>query len=210
MLDRDRLLKISELDSDKIAQMDDNQFNSFAKTINDFIDGFPAQEADVKHALRNKNRGVLLESLIGICDMLKEINAVKLSNERLEQLSAMGNADFKDLQIFVINLLKSASALSIDLQMAECQDAGESQDEQKSLSKNNILVVDDRYFSLAFIKTMLNNTGYSVTCINSGVEAIEHLKSNCPDLCKKNRQKIRRIKFNCCSHGWRNKCRGSS
>ena len=184
MLDREQLLKITELDAAVIEQMDGEQMTSFTATANAFIDGFPFQEESVKSALKLKDRGALSESLSAVRDMLRQIYAEKLAESCLTCLGTIDDVPYEELQNFVINFLKSVSALSIDIQMAEYQDASKppAGGGQGPAGKNTILAVDDRHFFLTSIKTMLQNSGYKATCINSGMAALNYLKNHRPDL----------------------------
>ncbi|MCL2018405.1 MAG: response regulator [Oscillospiraceae bacterium] len=185
MLKRERLLEISGLDSDKIRETDDKDLEVFAIAVSCFIDGLPAQERDIKNALKTKNRGVLFETLIGICDFLQEVFATKLAEECLNKIDSMKDADFEELQPYVIEFIKAAYVLSIDLQMAESVEIEElptEEEEPKPELNNKILAVDDRFFFLEYIKSMLENTGYEITCISSGAKALEYLRGNRPDL----------------------------
>ncbi|MDR2572619.1 MAG: response regulator [Oscillospiraceae bacterium] len=49
-------------------------------------------------------------------------------------------------------------------------------------NKKNILAVDDASFFLTSIKSMLRDSNYNITCINSGNAALNYLKKNQPDL----------------------------
>ena len=89
------------------------------------------------------------------------------------------------LEAFVVEFLKAVSALSIDLQMAEYKDAaadGARAEAERQPPGNAILAVEDRHFFLIAIKTMLQGSGYKVTCINSGAAALNYLKNHRPDL----------------------------
>jgi len=187
MTDIERLLEISELDDAKIMQMDDSHLNSFTETANSFIDGYPAQEEKVKNALKAKDFDVLTESLAAVCDMLRQIYAEKLAEECSNRLETVDDAQYEDLQAFVINFLKTVSALSIDLQMIEYHDIPDtpkpsSDSAQGSAKRKTILAVDDLPFFLNTISTMLHNSGYKATCINSGKAALNYLKTNQPGL----------------------------
>jgi len=187
MLDRERLFEISELDGDRIRQMDDSHLNSFTINANSFVDGYPAREESVKSAMKAKDRGALTKSLAAVCDMLRQIYAEKLAEECSSHLDAVDDADYEDLQAFVINFLKTVSALSIDLQMIEYHDIPDtpkppSDSAPKPADRNSILAVDDLPFFLNNISAMLNNSGYKVTCINSGKAALNYLKNHRPDL----------------------------
>ena len=184
MLDKERLLKISELDGARIRQMDDSHLNSFTVTANAFIGGYPTHEENVKNALRAKDRGALTKFLTVVRDMLRQIYAEKLAEACSNRLNTVEDAPYEDLQAFVIDFLKTVSALSIDLQMIEYQDMPNPLHggAQEPADRNAILAVDDAHFFLNTIQAMLHKSGYKLTCINSGTSALNYLKSNRPDL----------------------------
>ena len=152
MLNRERLLKISELDGAKIRQMDDDSLNSYTATANSFIDDYPAKEENVKNALKAKDYGALTESLTAVCDMLRQVYAEKPAEACSNRLGAVDDAHYEDLQAFVIDFLKTVSTLSIDLQMAEYRDISKpiSGGSEEPADKNVILAVDDLPFFSKF------------------------------------------------------------
>ena len=182
MLDKERLLEISELDGARIEQMDESQLNDFTTAINAFIDGFPAQGENVKNALKLKDLDVLAKSLLAVHDMLRQICADSLADLCSTQLNAMDDVQHVDLQAFVTDVLKAASTLSIDLQMLEYQESSPIDATPAPAGKNTILAVDDQHFFLNTIKVMLQDSGYKLTCINSGASALNYLQINQPDL----------------------------
>jgi len=69
------------------------------------------------------------------------------------------------------------------LQMIEYQTEGAPSDVIKEPEcKNSILAVDDTHFFLQMIKTMLKDTDYKVTCVNSGESALNYLRKHRPAL----------------------------
>jgi len=182
MFDKERILKISELNDVRIRQMSESHLSSFAVAVNSFIDSFPTQEENVKSGLKAKDREVLAKSLAELWDILQQIYAENLAEACLNQLNTIDNTQYEDLETFVINFIKAVSALSIDLQMVEFQDIPKPRGIQEPAGKNTILAVDDRNFFLTTIKAMLHNTGYNVTCVNSGMSALNYLKKHRPAL----------------------------
>jgi len=184
MFNKDQLLKISELDKTNVEQLTDEQMTAFAATANSLIDNFPSLAENIKTALEAKDFAVLEKLLTDTSGMLRQIFAEKLAEECSCMIKTINDIQYADLQAYVITLLKTVSALSIDLQMAEFRDISEQPDSnaEESAAKNTILAVDDRHFFLTSIKTMLQDTGYKVTCINSGTAALNYLKNHRPDL----------------------------
>ena len=184
MFDKERLLKIQELDKAIIEQLDDKQLAAFSIAAGSLTDDFPSISERVKSALEQKDIAALTKLLTDICGILRLISASKLAESCIAMIQTLGETKYEDLQAGVIDFLKSVSALSIDLQMAEFKEIPGQQESnnEESAAKNTILAVDDRHFFLTAIKTMLLDTGYSVTCINSGAAALNYLKNHRPDL----------------------------
>ena len=187
MFDKERLLSISELDGEKTAKITEDQMGDFAISANSLIDNLPTLAGNIKTALDGKDRAALSKALVDVCGILQSIFAEKLSMSCLNRIENINSAQEEDLQAFVIDFLKSVSALSIDLQMSKYRKTSEQPPENAAsaiepAAKNSILAVDDRHFFLTAIKTMLQGTGYKVTCVNSGAAALKYLNKNKPDL----------------------------
>jgi len=189
MLDKGLLLKISELDYNKIKHIEDSQLSNFSMTVNSFINDFPAQDEIVKTALKAKDYVALTMSLTLICDMLRQIYAEKLAEKCTVYFSKIGNVRYEDLQNFIIDFLKTVSALSIDLQMIEYQEHVPAKVPkqtpgivQNPENKNTVLVVDDVSLFLMTTQKILQDAGYNVTCVNNGMAALNYLKTNQPIL----------------------------
>jgi CheY-like chemotaxis protein len=193
MQKKDRLLKISELNEFKIRQLAGTNLDSYFVIADLFIDSFPSQEESVKVALSAKDRATLAKSLSSLCDILRKLYADNLAEWCAGYLSRIDSVEYEQLQTFIIVFLKAASALSIDLQMVEhsnaaADTAGETSEQptsrkkQKPVDENSILAVDDEQFFLTYIKTMLQDSGYKLTCISTGKGALNYLKTNRPSL----------------------------
>ena len=185
--------------SEQLKTITDSPYKDFELVVFDFlktvhaaasnvVDNYPLLEENARNALTSRNFDELTVQLAEICDMLSQINAEEMGRECISQLETVKNSDapFKDLENYVVEFLKTVSALSIDLQLVVYQD-GEGPGSLSEIGsavagKNTILAVDDRHFFLSSIKTMLQNTGYKATCINSGAAALNFLKNNRPGL----------------------------
>jgi CheY-like chemotaxis protein len=185
IIDKEQLLSISDLNSEKIKAMDDNQLSEYVQNANFFIENFPGKENTLKIALEKKDHGFFVKILSDIKDMLLEIKADEMVAECEKQINEIGNTKHEKLEAFVTYFLKSASMLSIDLQMVmyrqlknEKADHGAKEsDEPKS-----ILAIDDTEFFLCTLRTLLQNTPYKLTCTTSGKAALAFLQKNKPDL----------------------------
>ncbi|MCL2055274.1 MAG: response regulator [Oscillospiraceae bacterium] len=185
MLDKERLLKVSEIDGDSIRQMNMSMLDTFTITADSLIDGFPALEENIKNALKADDRDSLTKYLLDLHDILRQVYAERLAESCLNQLNTIFSTEYDDLQAFVVYALKAVSALSIDLQMAGHKDMPKlygGVSSEVSDDKKTILAVDDRHFFLNAIKNMLTGTGYKLVCISSGMSALNYLDNHKPDL----------------------------
>ncbi|MCL2099356.1 MAG: response regulator [Oscillospiraceae bacterium] len=184
MLNIDQLIKISGLNSAKIETMDDGSLGEFTAAAKSFIDRLPKYEENIKNTLKNKDYGELTKSLAAVCETLNALYAEKLVESCSNYLSIIADIEYEKLQAFIIDFIKTISALSIDLQMVEYKAAPEATAEAppETAGTNTILAVDDVNFFLNNIKTMLDGSGYKVTCISSGISALNYLKKNRPGL----------------------------
>ena len=180
MFDKERLMRIPELDEVKTEQMDESQLNAFATTANSLIDNFPSLADNAKTALETKDIEALTKLLTQICGILRQVYADKLADDCQSEIETLSSSQYEEMQAFVVDFMKNVSALSIDLQMAKFIDptTQPSEGDGESAATNTILAVDDRHFFLTAIKTMLQGTGYKATCVNSGEAALKFLKNH--------------------------------
>ena len=50
------------------------------------------------------------------------------------------------------------------------------------MSVNRILIVDDEPYITRVLKLVLQKEGYQVTCVNNGLQALDHYSNNRPDM----------------------------
>ena len=209
MLDKNRLFALSELELGGNV-MDDAQFIVLASRVEDFIDGFPEKEAEIKIYLREKNYEALVQGLSATRNTLLEIYAMRLAGECLRQIDrikeATAGAEHTRIEEDLLILMKNISMLSIDIQMEKLQeekeagaaaDASPDQPDQPApappppplppprpprTGPANILAVDDSAFFLHSLKTHLKGSPYKLTCVNSGADALGFLGKNHADL----------------------------
>ena len=184
MFDKERLLKISQLDETKTRQLNESQMNAYSAVAGSMIDNFPVLADKAKTALETKDIEGLTKLLTQIGAILQQIHADELAAQCLNEVSTMSTAQYDDIQAFIVDFLKNVSALSIDLQMAkfEAPPPKPAAEVAKTEATNTILAVDDRYFFLTAIKNMLQGTGYKATCVNSGEAALKYLETHRPAL----------------------------
>jgi len=192
MICKERLLEISELKLAGIQQMDENKLNTYAKSLNSFVEALPVQEDRIKTALETKDNDALSKCLADVRDLLAEICASDMADECTKQIKDLNNVKHEKLEAFMAYFLTSLSMLSIDIQMAELK---EHEDEAslpfvdipaeaapESIEKKCILAVDDTPFFLTTLKKILQDTDYKLTCVTLASDALKFLEKHQPDL----------------------------
>ncbi|MDR0473276.1 MAG: response regulator [Treponema sp.] len=191
MINRERLLAISELKLAGIQKMDEGKFEAYVRSLNSFIECLPAQEEKMKASLEAKDYASLAKALADVRNLLEAIHAGYMADECTKQIKELKNVRHEKLEVFMTYFLANLSMLSIDIQMAEHKEEGGDafpfekkqgggkggQAEQKS-----ILAVDDTAFFLTMLKTTLQDTEYKLTCVKSGEDALKFLEKRHVDL----------------------------
>jgi len=191
MINKEQLLKIANLNiAGEIEQMDDNQLNEYVQALNLFIENYSAMEEKFKTNFEANDSDFIFEGLITISDMLRKIRADVLAEECLNQINNIRDMEHGKSEAYVTNFLAAVSMLSIDIQMAMIlneQTEDESAPPDKSAeapkgTRTSILAVDDVTFFLNALQVLLKETGYQLTCVNSGAAALSFLRNHSPDL----------------------------
>jgi len=164
------------------------QLDKYVQTLNTFVERLPALETELKADLEKKDHTSISRHLSDIRGMLIQIHADELEAECLKFINGLVSDKAEKIEARMTYLLSVLTMLSIDIQMAvykeETEEAPvqrEAADEQEPVKKS-ILAVDDNAFFLNTLKTALQDTGYKLTCVNSGMAALRYLKKNNPDL----------------------------
>jgi PleD family two-component response regulator len=186
-MDKNRLLSLAELNlQGKTEQMDDGQVEAFVQKMNSFIDSFPAQERAIKEALAAHDGATVSKSLVAIWDMLNKLFAENLAARCLTLVNDLKEISGESMEALVTAFLTDASALSIEMQMAQQISAESGQAATETVVEDtreyNILAVDDAAFFLGALKNFLDGTQYKLTCLTSGTTALRYLASHTPDL----------------------------
>ena len=200
MTEKEHLLKIVNLNiAGKIEHMDDLQLNEYVQALNSFIEKYPALEEKFKTVMEEKDYDFVLEGLIAVCDMLGKIHADVLAEEGMKQINNLKDMDPGKNEAYITNFLAAVSMLSIDIQMAmfykeqkeekqekqekeETKPAPEKKADAPKNKRTSILAVDYVTFFLSSLQALLKDSGYVLTCVNSGEAALKFLRDNTPDL----------------------------
>jgi CheY-like chemotaxis protein len=187
---KEQLLGIPELNiTEKLIRMDDSELDEHVRLLNSFVDKFPKQEENIKHALGKKDYPVLSENIMVVKDLLVQINADTLANECLQHLNEFTTANHEKIETYVTHFLFALTMLSIDIQMATLkgEQGWKNQRPKKTAVKAedgeiSILAVDDNALSLGMLKNILEDTEYKLTCVISSRDALKFLQNHQPDL----------------------------
>jgi len=205
MIDKIRLLKVSALSlAGKLDGMDEMQFFTYLSSLDSFTDSFPEIEKTINEALAIKDYEFCTASLKDLQERLSGIHADYLAKECARRIHDLGGSDHERIEANMTLFFADVSALSIDIQMAESQtpraeypeekEAGEasaaeaaeeSEEGSNSVGSDgviNILAVDDSAFFLNRLKTFFKGSDYVLTCVNSGKNALQHIKTNNPNI----------------------------
>jgi two-component system sensor histidine kinase/response regulator len=185
LVSKEQLLSVSDLNSEKIKEMDDNQLCEYVHNINLFIENFPAKEETLKIALAKKDYEFFITIISDIKQMLSDVKADDMVAECEKQIGEIGNTKHEKLEAFVTYFLKSVSMLSIDLQMVMYKKKKKGKTDSDIRASNgpkSILAIDDTEFFLCTLRTLLQNTPYKLTCTTSGNAALTFLQKSKPDL----------------------------
>jgi CheY-like chemotaxis protein len=189
MINRERLLAISELSLAGIQKMDESKFEVYVRSLNTFIEGLPAQEEKMKDAFEAKDYLSLAKAFADVRDLLETIHAGYMADECTKQIKELKNVKHEKLEVFMTYFLTNLSMLSIDIQVAVLKEGEASPSKKKpgdnkggSAEQKSILAVDDTAFFLTVLKTTLQDTEYKLTCVRSGEDALKFLEKRSTDL----------------------------
>jgi CheY-like chemotaxis protein len=188
MLNKERLLEITELKLAGIQKMDENRLNDYAGSLNLFVENLPLQEEKMKTSLEAKDYASLAKALADVRDLLEAIHAGYMADECTKQIKELKNVKHEKLEVFMTYFLTTLSMLSIDIQMAEHKEDASPVEKEPgnnkggSTEQKSILAVDDTAFFLTVLKTTLQDTDYKLTCVKSGEDALKFLEKHNVDL----------------------------
>jgi CheY-like chemotaxis protein len=190
MVNKERLLSISELSQAGIQKMNNTAFEAYLGSLNSFIEAMPDYDEKMKSALEAKDYPSLSNSFADVRDLLEAIHAGYKADECTKQIKELKNVKHEKLEVFMTYFLTSLSMLSIEIQMAELKEGEDASFYEKKQSNKRgrsaepkcILAVDDTAFFLTVLKTTLQKTAYKLICVRSGEDALKFLESHQADL----------------------------
>jgi Response regulator containing CheY-like receiver, AAA-type ATPase, and DNA-binding domains len=183
----EKLLEISELNTEKIEQMEEDEFINYLQFLNAFTERYPEQEEKINEALKTKDNDALKKNLTDIKEILEKILADEMAQDCAKQINAIGSTSPEKIEAYMRYFLSSLSMLSIDIQMAgqkiETTIAlPQNAQDDKVKSGIKILAVDDTAFFLTILKKILQDTRFKLACVSSGRDALKYLEKHQPDI----------------------------
>jgi CheY-like chemotaxis protein len=203
MITKEHLMTIPELKlTGKPVLSSPEQFDTYVKSLNSFIDSFPAQAEKMQDAVDDEAYSALAQQVAIICNLLTRIYAEDLAAKSRREFDKLNNASARDItgiEAFVENFILTVSSLSIDIQMASrgvrstpaprpvttprppaprpsapVAPSSGAMPERKG-NYPLLLAVDDAVMFLDTLKRLLEHEPYDLHCVSSGDEALKFL-----------------------------------
>jgi CheY-like chemotaxis protein len=136
MFNKERLLTISEIKGgSKLSSMSDGQFANYDRTLNAFIDNFPAQADKMRAAVEKQDYTGLTKTLTDVATVLEIIFATGIAQDVKKQIHALGQGGTSPdvVEAAVEKLILNISSLSIDIQMSAHKKAAAPQPQVKQI-----------------------------------------------------------------------------
>ncbi|MCL1988394.1 MAG: response regulator [Firmicutes bacterium] len=205
---KDGLLKIKAINkNDHIAKLNENDFKQYVTELEKFCDTLPNYDETLKSEMKKEDYFAVANTLSELATMLKtshaldlSANCAKQSSQITEQIKAKSIVP-NELEDKIIELSRSLSEFSIDVQMALHQEEAHAHAHDENAMKFSdldedeppppppepkqtytILAVDDVSFFLQIIRMHLQNTPFKATCVNSGKAALRFIDNHHVDL----------------------------
>jgi len=115
---REKILTLSDLDTDAISQMEDEELNAYLKILHGFHDEFKTQEAGLRNSLKIKHYAIVLQCLNAVEETLIKLRATDLASDCRKQINIskdFNNIRHEKLEVSINYLLSSMSMLSGDI-----------------------------------------------------------------------------------------------
>jgi len=195
---KEKLLTISELNSETIKSKTDDELSDYIEVINAFHTEYQAQENGLKGAIKIKHYVFVLQWLNTIEETLNKIHADELANDCRNQIST--NKDFNNirhekLEVFVNYILSSMSMISADIKQLHLpkhysQAAASDHPEVEvqllipgSLpDAKTVLLINKMTIFMNSFKNALSDFGHKLIGVTTAEAAISYLKTTKPDL----------------------------
>lgn len=203
MINRKQLLAINDLKlSGSLEQMSDSQLSEYNKNLDEFVDGYPAYEMELKRAFVVKDYAGLSKTSLSLRNILSLMYAEELEQGCLKLLGDIQTGGYEATEAYFTYFLTTLSALSIAIQIAqhkEDKDEGTAvhspapaetvvhspapaEESDRRYSQKTVLAVDDTSIILSSLKTFLQGTQYKFAGVSSAAAALKYIQDHRPDL----------------------------
>jgi len=199
---KDKLLTITELDSDMISNLSIEELSDYLWTLSSFHTEFQSQENGLRGSIKIRHYVFVMQWLATIHESLIKIHATELANDVSSHMAA--NKDFNNirhekLEVFINYLLSSMSMLSADIKMLhlpkKIDQARKKEDfpehiavEVELLSHGTgpnaktVLIVNKMKMFMNSLKKAMGDTGNILIGVTTTEAALGYLKTAKPDL----------------------------
>lgn len=192
MISKKHLLAINELNiSESIGKMNDSQLVAYNKNLEEFVDEYPAYEAELKRAFATKDYTAFSHTVLRLRNSLSLLCADDLTQSCLKLLNDIKTGRYEVTEAYFSYFLTALSSLSISIQVAWQKGEQEEISAEpvpapvagSNLNKvKTILAVDDMSMILSSLKSALQGTQYKFVGASSAAAALEYIKNHSPDL----------------------------
>ena len=186
MVDRNRLFSIKELD---IPNLGDEALEEYMLELFFFCDTLPSHEESIKTVLAERQYDAAVYLMKSLEMFLTNLRAFTLSKvctataDELEKAIESGEEiNHEYFESKINDLFVTLNTLLIDIVVAGCiidctprGDKFRARANKQKVEAANILVVDDAKFFSNTLQIYFQQTKHTLTCVNSGEDAIEVL-----------------------------------
>lgn len=193
-INKQQLLAIRNLDLYEINKMNDSDYDNYCTRLEEFVEKFPTQEAELKNLFAANDLSGFARTLWALSETFSAIYAVDLL-KKCETLSVDIKNPNRDMaEACLTYFLTSVSMLSIEIQMARHKSPEEAPaevtpevavlqyDTEIVTRQKSILAVDDVSLLLNTLRGMLQGTQYRFTGVTSGDAALRFVQGHDADL----------------------------
>jgi len=199
---KDKILTVSDLDSNAITQMSEEELSDYVKVLHNFQSGFASQETGLRNALKIKHYAIVLQFLNAIEETLINLHATELAKDCRKQIDS--NKDFNNirhekLEVSINYLLSSMFMLSSDIEAlhlpselahtkSKIDAAAQNEVEVELLSPGSspdaktILIINKMTMFMNSFKNALGEKDHKLIGITTAESAVAYLKTSKPDM----------------------------
>jgi len=199
---KEKLLTISELNSELITNMSDSHLSDYIQFLNSFHADFQAQENGLRGSIKIKHYVFVLQWLNTIQETLIKLRATDLAKDCMSQINI--NKDFNNirhekLEVFINYLLSSMSMLSADIKMLHLPKEFKKADGENgspehieveiellspgsSPDAKTVLIINKMTMFMNSFKNALGDVAHKLIGVTTAEATVNYIKTAKPDL----------------------------